>query len=341
MTQNGAQALWSDQLGLFRSSLTHSGAPTRLADPCPGGIAALAWKERVHVACLRPAQGAQAAGELTLLSVEARGSAREQNGEARTSTPVSKTLAAIGRDARDVALAAWNETLYVAYGDGAVGGPRVQLIAFDLRAGRAGPPTALSRVEQNGREPTIIVDQGVPVVVFAASELQAKGARDRLLISRAAKSAVALCELLSTSPRPALGRDRDGLVLAYRDLPRPKARSLLHVARLDAKQGKLSGAARAIGRANSQGGPSLALCERTRAAVVPLDHAGELYIAFNPLGARLETPEMNHQYYENEREFVANASVCANGYPLTLIAERTEANHPRARLLAAEFRCTE
>lgn len=329
-TAMGALALWSNQLGLFSRSLSSRGAATRLGEPCPGGIAALAWKDIIHVACLRPADGEQATGALTLFSHDPR---------ARTTA--SRQLTNLGRDARDVALAAWNDTLYVVFGDGEVGKPRVQLIAFDLAKRSAPPPVALSAPEQNGREPAIIIDQGVPIVVFVASELRSKGAHDRLMIARGTQSGVPLHDVLSTSPRPTLARAGDGFVLAFRDLPRPKVRSMLYVARLDAKQGKLPGGAHSIGRANSQGGPNLALCERTRVAIVPLDHAGELYIAFNPLNARLETPEMNHQYYENEKEFVANASVCLNGYPLTLIAERTEANHPQARLLAAEFRCTE
>ena len=175
------------------------------------------------------------------------------------------------------------------------------------------------------------------MVVFAASDLGAKGARHRLMLWRDGRASV-LRELINASPRPALARDGDGIVLAFRDLPRPKARSELYLARLDPARGALIDA-HAIGRANSQGGPSLALCQGTRAAVIPIDHAGELYIAFNPLGAKLETPEANHQYYENEKEFVASAAACVAGYPLAVISERSEPSRPGARLLAAEFRC--
>ncbi len=313
---------WSSALGLFGARLGRGHAATRIGERCRGGLAALELAGAVHVACLQLSDDDAQRGQLMLWS---RGA-----GDTR-----SRNLAALGRDARDVALAAAQQTLYVAYGDGELGGPRVQLIT--LRGQDAGLPHALSAPEQNGREPALLVHQGRPLVVFAASEIGPKGARHRLLLWRDGRVRV-LRELLSASPRPALARDGDRIVLAFRDLPRPKARSELYLARLDLERGALIGA-HAIGRANSQGGPSLALCQRTRAAVIPIDHAGELYIAFNPLGTQLETPEANHQYYENEKEFVASAAACVAGYPLAVISERSEPSSPGARLLAAEFRC--
>jgi hypothetical protein len=290
-------------------------------------LAALTLAGAVHVACLQLPDDAAHGGQLTLFR-----RAADTNTRARS-------LTSLGRDARDVALAAGKETLYVAYGDGELGGPRVQLIALPKHGAGEAEPQALSAPEQNGREPALIVHGQRPLVVFAASEIGSKGARHRLMLWRDGRARV-LRELLHQSPRPALARDGDGLVLAFRDLPRPKARSELYLARLDPERGALDGA-HAIGRANGQGGPSLALCQRTRAAIVPIDHAGELYIAFNPLGAKLETPEANHQYYENEHEFVDAAAACVGGYPLAVIAERSEPNSPSARLLAAEFRCTQ
>jgi hypothetical protein len=144
----------------------------------------------------------------------------------------------------------------------------------------------------------------------------------------------------SESPTPVLALDAQGVVIAFRDVPRPKARPELFVARIDAGL-SLAEPPRSLGRANAHGAPSLALCEKTRAAAVPIDHAGELYIAFHPLSGALLTVEANHQYYESEHEFVETAASCVAGHPLALIAERSEANSPSARLLAAAFRCTQ
>ena len=96
-----------------------------------------------------------------------------------------------------------------------------------------------------------------------------------------------------------------------------------------------------LGRANAHGAPSLALCQKTRAVAIPIDHAGELYIAFHPLSNVLRTVEANHQYYESEHEFVETSTSCVGDHPLALIAERSEAIAPSARLLAAQFRCTQ
>lgn len=326
-------ALWSDKLGLFVKSLAaKQSSPLRLGDRCQGGFAAIASGARISVACVRPPGGGEKDGWLELLSVD----------HASSETRSFARLSALGRDARGVAVAAHDTKHYIAFADGDVGRPRVQLITLDLAAGAGAPQSiALSAPDQNGREPALLIADGVPLVAFAATELGARGARHRLMLSRAGKAAEVLLDVQSTSPLPALAADSEGVVIAFRDVPRPKARSELYLARLDPTTARLKNKARSIGRANGQGGPSLALCKHTRVAAVPIDHAGELYVAFNPLSAQLTTPEANHQYYESEHEFVDSNTACVRGYPLALIAERTEANRAEARLLAAEFRCTQ
>jgi hypothetical protein len=325
LTKDGVHAIWSNRLGLFAKPLHAKAArAVQLAEaPCSGGVAALAQPELL-VACARPSGDGPEGGALWLY----RAVDREQPG---------RPLAKLGRDAHGVAMAADSSRAYVAYADGEVGGPRVLLLPLSEGA----TPTPLSLPAQNAREPALIIVAGVPIVVFATSDLGPAGPRHRLLISRAGNLGSALLEVQTESPLPALAVDGDSIVMAFRDRPRPKARSELYVARLDAKTLRLAQKPRAIGRANGQAGPSLALCKNTRVVALPIDHAGELFIAFNPLSLNLATPEANHQYYENEHEFVQSETICLNGYPLTLIAERTEANRPQARLLAAEFRCQE
>jgi hypothetical protein len=324
LAEHGAHAIWSNRLGLFAKPLHAKAArPVQLAEaPCSGGVAALG-KPELLVACARPAGDGAEDGALWLYGgVYAQRTVR--------------SLAKLGRDAHGVAMAGDGTRAYVAYADGEVGGPRVQLAL--LTPGTT--PTPLSLPAQNGREPALVVVAGVPIVAFATSELGPTGpAHHRLMISRAGELGSALLDVQTESPLPALAVDGDSIVLAFRDRPRPKARNELYVARLDAKTLRVAQKPRAIGRANGQAGPSLALCKNTRVVALPIDHAGELFIAFNPLSAELATPEANHQYYENEHEFVQSETICLNGYPLTLIAERTEANRPEARLLAAEFRC--
>jgi hypothetical protein len=331
-TGSRATALWSSKLGLFAKKLGRpEAASVRLDQACNGAIAAAADASGSFVACAQRA-ASDHAGSLWLYELDEQLHVRAK-----------LALAPLDRDAGGLSLALSHDRLYVAYADGRVGGPRVFLLELaraQLLAAEVPKPRALSLPEQNAREPSLAVQQGIPVVVFAASELGTGGPRHRLMIARGTSPARPLRDLLSVSPLPVLGSDRQGLVLAFRDLPRRGARVDLYVGRLG-ETSQFVRPPRAIGRANGHSAASLALCSGTRAVAVPIDHGGELYVALHPLSESLETSEANHQYYESEREFVENSATCFGGHPLTLIAERSEANAPEARLLAAEFHCTQ
>lgn len=129
-------------------------------------------------------------------------------------------------------------------------------------------------------------------------------------------------------------------MLAYRATRRAGSRPELWIARIDPQRARFAAPPRALGRANGAGGPSLALCSATRAATVPIDHAGELYVAFHPLSLALQGTEENHQYYESGRELVSAVSACVGDHPRVLIAEQTDPVRPAARLLTTAFRCT-
>jgi hypothetical protein len=230
----------------------------------------------------------------------------------RTLEPSARgTLAEVGREARGLALALSEQQLFVAWSDGEVGKPGVRLAALPRAA------------------------------IWTESDLTPGKLRHRLMLQRGSAAPIKLIDVGGDSPSPVLAHDQQGVIVAFRSQKRGTARAELYLGRLDAEGHGFAAPPRSIGRANGEGGPSLALCDETRAALVPIDHASELYIAFHPLSSELVSGEENHQYYESGRELTLSASACVGGYPRALIAERTDAARPSARLLTTAFRCTQ
>lgn len=288
--------------------------------------------EALWLACLAPAQ-AETPGALRLLRLD-------PNTLAPKAEPLE--LATVGRDARGVALALASTRLHVVWSDGEVGRPRLLARELALPTGRpAGAARALSQPEANAREPSLLVFEDQLWAAWTESDFTPGKVRHHLMLQRGSAAPTALGEVLDETPQPALGQDADGPLLTFRTAKRRDARPELFVTRLDPRTGRFAAPPRSIGRANGAGGPNLALCRATRALSVPIDHAGELFIAFHPLSRALTSTEENHQYYESGRELVASASTCVGGYPLALMAEQTEPSRPRARLLATAFRCSE
>jgi hypothetical protein len=326
-----AIAAWSEPAGAYVRALDAKAPPARaLGQRCAGGLASVLTPGALWVACLSPAEG------------DTAGALRLSRFDPRTLVAVGATqdLGAVGRDAQQVALAASPSRLYVVWSDGAVGWPRLVGRELDAASGQVlGPAHALSHPEANARAPSLLVYQNQLWVAWTESDFKPGKARHRLMLQRGSAAAQALADVLDETPAPALGQDADGPLLTFRTATKPKARPELFVARLDPRSGGFTATPRSIGRANGAGGPSLALCATTRAISVPIDHAGELYVAFHPLSQALTSTEENHQYYESGRELVAAASACVGGYPLTLMAEQSEPSRPRARLLSTAFRC--
>jgi hypothetical protein len=345
-------AAWSDVSGVWLKWLDATEPPTRAGTwRCRGGMAlAFASKEQlVWLACLSPAHGDES-GNVSIepfgLDLSRAPSEWARGGQGSTRS---------GRDAQGVSLALAGDRAYLVWGDGEVGNPQVRFDSLPLNIAPipGHEPEVLSTPHSNAREPDMLMHEGVRWVVWVESDLTPGKMHHWLMLKRGQAAARRLVEVTGDSPMPKLATDDHGesatpshaatrpLMLSYRAAKKAGARPELFMARLAASGDGFIEPPHAIGRANSVGGPSLAACARTRAALVPLDHAGELYVAFHPLSRTLRSTEENHQYYVSGRDLVQTVSACVGDYPLALLAEQTGAARPGARLLTATFRCSE
>lgn len=329
-----ALAAWSDSSGTFVRWLGQTKRPAaRVAERCAGGVALGLAHDAAYVACL----AAEGAYVLRLEGAGLRPGAR------------IALAASAGRDAHGISLALQpapagaraEPALYVAWEDGVAGDPKVQLATINEPAspGAAARVRPLSRAHANGHEPQLLWHQAALWASWTESELTPGKTRHHVVLQRGGQPPARLAEVAGESPRPALGADAEGVVLAYRAARRVGLRGELWLGRVDPSGRKLRAPARAIGRANGSLGPSLSLCRTTRAVAVPIDHASELYVALHPLSAALTSSEENHQYYESGKELVTSVAACVGDHPLVLLAEQTDPARPAARLLSTAFRC--
>jgi hypothetical protein len=325
----GALALFSDATGSFARPLRGESAEQRVTERCAGGVAALADSASVWLACARPS------AELSPLSDQGLW-LYELDAQLRTRSALR--LGDVARDGRGVALAATPQELFVAWGDGKLGAPSVQLARMARPYAGAVTPRTLSAPSANGRQPTLLWLAPHLYAAWTESELLPGGESHRIMVARDAEPARALQRVHWPDAAPQLARDGDTLVISFRELPSAGGRAELYVGRLSRQLAWLDRPHR-LGRANGEGGPVLGLCAGARAAVAPLDHAGELYVAFHGLSRELRPIEANHQYYASGREFVLAAAACDGDALLALLAERTQPVRPDAELLSIAFRC--
>jgi hypothetical protein len=347
----GLLAVFSDATGTWARALDgpEGVAARRLTERCVGGLA-LHSGESLWLACSRPErEPPEQSAEPAAQNAEQAGPAapdRESGAlwlyelDANFGVRSARAIGAVGRDGRGVALAASRERVFVAWADGARGAPAVQLATLPVRAAATAEPTrrALSLPAHNGRQPALLWRAPHLYATWSESQLAPGGETHQIMIARDAEKPRVLRALRLADAAPRLTADERGLVLSFRDTSAGGAPAELWIARLSPALG-FEAAPRRVGRANSEGPPLLSLCAGTRAALAPLDHAGELYVAFHPLSPELRASEANHQYYASGREFVLAAASCQERGVRALLAERTQPAKPGAELLSVEFHC--
>lgn len=320
--------LWSDASGLWVRRGTSQPA-LRLTDRCRGGVAAQAAADgRVFVACSRATEDdADEASEVAVYELDGALHARPYGSVGRA-----------GRDGRGVALALLQGAVHVAFHDGSIGEHAVSLARLDARG------STLRRVSHAGSaasEPALLAHGGHVYVAFNELSLSPAGdAESSLWLARDQLPARRILRTRATSPTPTLTADARGLVLGYRDRVPGVPRSELFVQRLD-RQGAPVGTPHSVGRANSDGEPTVHGCGALTTALLPREYGGERFVGVNALDGELRSMGAGHQLYATGRDYVLASGVCIDGAWQLLAADRASPAKPGVEAVALRFSCGE
>jgi hypothetical protein len=342
--------LWSEQSGLW-AKRGPRGRPVRLADRCRGGIdatpaqpsaarAGASADAGLFVACSRATEDdADESSEVVVYELDQA-----------LHTTLFGSVGRAGRDGHGVALALQGDKLYVAFHDGSIGQHTVSLATLPVRAERPTRDgdeglavTRVSRTGQAANEPSLFAHAGHLYVAFSELALNAEGkAESAVMLSRDGAPAQQLTHVRAASPTPKLTSDARGLVLSYRDRDRTRNgdRSELYVLRLDAA-GRPAGKAQAIGRANTEGEPSVYGCGALTTALLPREYGGERFVGINALDGELASIGAGHQFYATGRDFVLASGACVEGAWLLMAADRAAPSKPGVDAVALRFSCRE
>ncbi|MDB4988821.1 MAG: hypothetical protein JWN04_3999 [Myxococcaceae bacterium] len=344
--QSEAAALyvWSDGTGLWAKRAAVGARAVRLAERCRGGIAATTRETDAFVACSRTLVDPQTPEtEVVVYRVgpDLRASLMAEVGQA-------------GRDGRGVAIAVDAQAVYVAFHDGSIGEQTIVLASVPVSAHAAEGAlrhdavhtTRLSRVGQVASEPAVIAHGGHVYTAFTELELTTNGEpASTVWLSRDGARARVVARPRAYSPTPKLAADALGLVLSYRDKSRTErrngTRSELYVVRLDDRL-KLLGKARGVGRANTEGEPSVLGCGSLTTALLPREYGGERFVGINALDGELDAVGAGHQLYATGREFVHASGVCleaGTGSWLLFAADRAAPGKPGSEAVSLRFSC--
>jgi hypothetical protein len=236
--------------------------------------------------------------------------------------------------------------LHVAYHSGAVGDHAVYHAELDLPPGAAGPPldTAplrqrrLSDRERMAAAPSLLVAAQHVYLTWSETLLGLTESRTSLWIAQAGTAPRALRAGATERAAPRLLGDPGGMLLTYRDMDPKGRRDALFAVRLGADL-SVVGRPRRIGRANSEGPPSVHRCQARLAAVCPLEHGSERYVALHALLPDASPSGRNHQFYVSGREFVLAQATCSQGQLVALAAERRAPPEGGAELVSMRFQC--
>ncbi|MDB4976543.1 MAG: hypothetical protein JWN48_4884 [Myxococcaceae bacterium] len=250
----------------------------------------------------------------------------------------ANVLASVGRAGRDghgVALSATQSAIYVAFHDGSIGEHAIVLATVENDAVRT---LRLSHVGQVASEPALLAEGGHVYVTYSELELTRDGApASTVWLSRDGEPARLIARTATYSPTPKLTRDAASLVLSYRDRHRG-TRSELYVVRLD-DHGKRVGEPRGVGRANTDGEPSVFGCGELTTALLPREYGGERFVGINALDRELSSVGAGHQLYATGREFVQASGTCLGNGWLLFAADRAAPGKPGSEAVSMHFSC--
>lgn len=320
-------AAWSSSAGSFVRALDGQGkplgAPVPLGESCRGGVDVNVAGDVAHVGCVRP--GDDDASDVLLYTLDAALRVRAET-----------SLGRAGRDGRGIALASDGARVMALYLDGRTGVHALRMVT--LAHGELHERT-LTRAGRAGSEPALLVHDGDVYALFAETDFDAPGkAPTRIMLAKNDQPPVELRKVDVPDPAPTLRHDGTGFVLTFRDRPPDDRKPELYAVRLRDDL-RFAGEPHQVGRANTEGPPTLHTCDAQRLALVPREYGGERYIAVHALGPTLDNLTGGHQFYANSRDFVRAAGACVQGGLVFVAGERRTPADRGVTLEGMRFSC--
>jgi hypothetical protein len=321
-------AAYSSRDGLYVRPIDERGVPlataNRIGDPCSGGVDLEVASDRVVVACSRRADGSGYASGVMLYTLDDT-----------LHATYSASLGDAGRDGRGIDVERVGATDYVLYHDGSQGAHTIKIVTIT-----GGHPTerVLSRPGRMAGEPALRLVGNRVYSTWSETNITAIDAQaTEVLVQRDLELPRVVQQVSVQDPAPHLTADEHGLVLTYRDKGKLDRKAELYVVRLDDALA-ISDVPLKVGRANTDGSPSLFACSGSHLALLPREYGGEHYIAIHTLDASLQNTG-GHQFYGNSRDYVMSAGSCVGDSLVFLAAERKSPADTGVDIAAMRFAC--
>ncbi len=327
-------AAWSELSGTYGRRLDADGRPRgpiqRLRERCEGGLALAdadasdgqgeggAW-----LACSEPNAEVEHSA-LTLMRLDARLAARTQ-----------RVLGLVGRDGAGVTMVRDGPRVLVGWHDGT---PQAYAARLAIHTGEATEHFTLSDPAFAAGAPAVAAHHGHWLAAFSETRISLPETATRIVLRSDRHPSRVLRASSVDDPAPALAWDKTSAWIAYRERNPRNPRPNLFTARLTTEL-KLAHIPRQIGRANSEGPPTVLACPAVALSLLPRNYASELYIGIHALDATLRNLGAGHQSYANSRDFVLSTAACVGGNALILNSERKAPADPGASLIALPFHC--
>ena len=329
--QEDVELLWSDHSGTFAQATNAHGGPRgeprRITGPCPGGIAATAYRDHVLLACIRPGDRDRGrAGALVLFEV------------ADHSTVVG-SVTPIGDRSDSPSIAADGDRAVVGWRDADVFLSRARSV--EVVRGLVGEPTWVSSVGTlaSGPSPTFV--QGELIQAWTESWIQAGHPTGHLLTRRESQPPMPSLEVHDIDVHTYLTADAEGPLVALRDTRPRGARHRSFVGRLDPHLRLDVEDLHSPVRADGSGGhPLIIPCGgHIFSLATRRSSRGVTMVTVRRLSSSLESVEGEQQIYEYHHRLTRSVGVCVDEHLVLLVAERQTEARPRPRLQTYEVRC--
>jgi len=329
-----ALVAWSHREGLFVRVLDTEGRPAgevkRIGARCDGGVDAAASASGWIVACLaRAVPSKDHAGRVVLAWLDPTLGVRARS-----------AVGSAGSYSRGVDVVADRDRAIVVWHDGTPGDHRVWLA-------RVAPgetdvePRLVSRPGLAAGAATVALYRSRVIVAWGETWFDDGGYLvGQVLVSDLRGAPREMAVIIHDDPRPVLGQDDDGLLLAYRDEQPAGTRARLFLRRVSDELETL-GEPVMVGRADGAGRAAVLPCQGAITTVAPHSYGRwEVLVGLNRLDGALGRIGIERQMYEHGADFSQSAATCAGDHLLVLTAERGSTTRPTAALSTTRVDCS-